>query len=213
MTHTAHLWLYFLLVSGVILLPGTDMTYVLASALTGGRRGGFAATAGIITGAAFHMCAAVLGLSLLLKLHPLAFKTLLLVGTAYIAWVGFNIARKAVVLRLHPDAPVRTPAVAFRQGVVANLLNPNAYLFTLAVIPQFMLPEYGPLWLQGVMMWCIGSFSEAVVYGAVTLLAAQIRRRLERDVASMVLVSRVIGLLLIVVAILGAVRTLFGLGS
>lgn len=211
MTHTAHLWLYFLLVFGVILTPGTDMTYVLASALTGGRRGGFAAVAGIITGAAFHMCAAVLGLSMLLKLYPTAFKALLLAGTAYIAWIGFNIARKAVVLRLHPDAPVRTHAVAFRQGVVANLLNPSAYLFTLAVIPQFMRPEYGPLWVQGVMLWSIGSVSELAVYGGVTLLAAQIRLRLEQDAKAMARVSRIVGVLLIVVGLIGATRTLMSL--
>jgi threonine/homoserine/homoserine lactone efflux protein len=210
-THYAHLWLYFVLVSGVILLPGTDMTYVLASALTGGRRGGFSAVAGIITGAAFHMGASVLGISVLLKLYPTAFKTLLLVGTAYIAWIGLNIIRKAIVLRLHPDAPVRTPAVAFRQGVVANLLNPNAYLFTLAVIPQFMQPGYGPLWIQGVVLWCIGSFSEAVVYGCVTLLAAKIRMRLESDAGAMMHVSRIVGILLIAMAFIGATRTLLGL--
>jgi threonine/homoserine/homoserine lactone efflux protein len=211
MTHTAHLWLYFVLVLGMILLPGTDMAYVLASALTGGRRGGFAATAGIITGAAFHMGAAVLGFSVLLRLYPLAFKVLLLAGTAYIAWIGFNIARKASVLKLHPDAPVRGPAVAFRQGVVANLLNPNAYLFTLAVIPQFMLPESGPSWSQGVVFWCIGSACELAVYGCVTLLAAQLRLRLESDAAAMQRVSRGVGVLLIVVALLGAMRTLLGL--
>ena len=212
MTHSAHLWLYFVLVSGVILLPGTDMTYVLASALTGGRRGGFAAVAGIITGAAFHMCAAVLGLSVLLKLYPAAFKALLLAGTAYIAWVGLNIAREAVVLRPHPEASVRPPAVAFRQGVVANLLNPNAYLFTLAVIPQFMLPAYGALWIQGVVLWGIGSFSEVVIYGCVTLLAAQIRLRLESDAKAMARASRVIGMLLIAVALIGAMHTLFDMG-
>lgn len=212
MTHYTHLWLYFVLVSGVILLPGTDMTYVLASALTGGRRGGFAAVAGIITGAAFHMCAAVLGLSVLLKLYPAAFKALLLAGTAYIAWVGFNIAREAVVLPLHPEASVRGPAVAFRQGVVANLLNPNAYLFTLAVIPQFMLPAYGPLWIQGVVLWGIGSVSELAVYGCVTLLAAQIRLRLESDAKAMARASRVIGMLLMAVALIGAMHTLFDMG-
>lgn len=211
MTPSANLWLYFLLVGSVILLPGTDMTYVLASALTGGRRGGFAATFGIITGAACHMCAAVLGLSVLLKLYPTAFKALLLAGTAFIAWIGINIVRKAMVLRLHPDAPVRTAATAYRQGAIANLLNPSAYLFTLAVIPQFMRAGYGPLWQQGVVLWCIGSFCELTVYGAVTLLAAQIRRRLESDAAAMARVSQVVGALLIVVAVLGATRTLLGL--
>ncbi|HSN16863.1 MAG TPA: LysE family translocator [Gammaproteobacteria bacterium] len=212
MAHTADLWLYFLLVGGVILLPGTDMTYVLASALTGGRRGGFAATFGIITGAVFHMGAAVLGLGMLLKLYPIAFKLLLLAGTAFIAWIGINIFRKAVVLRVHPDMPVRKPMAAYLQGAIANLLNPAAYLFTLAVIPQFMRPDYGPLWFQGMVLWCIGSCCELAVYGTVTLLAAQIRRRLERDAVAMVRVSRVVGLLLLSVAMLSAARTLRGLG-
>ncbi|MBP8225298.1 MAG: LysE family transporter [Acidovorax sp.] len=33
------LWLYFLAVLAVILLPGMDMAYVMASSLSGGRRG------------------------------------------------------------------------------------------------------------------------------------------------------------------------------
>src|SRR5882724_11463723 len=211
MSHFSHLWLYFLLVLGVILLPGTDMTYVLASALTGGRRGGLAAVAGIVTGAIFHMCGAVLGISLLLKLYPAAFKAMLLAGTAYIAWIGFNIIRKASGLRLHPGTAVRTPGAAFRQGVIANLLNPNAYLFTLAVIPQFLRPEYGPLWLQGTGLWCIGALCQVAVYGSVALLAADVRKRLEADPAAAVRVSRIVGALLVAIAIFGAIRTFSGM--
>jgi threonine/homoserine/homoserine lactone efflux protein len=208
MSHFSHLWLYFLLVFSVILLPGTDMTYVLASALTGGRRGGLAAVAGIVSGAVFHMCAAVLGISLLLKLYPVAFKALLLTGTAYIAWVGFNIIRKASALHLSPGTAVRTPGAAYRQGVIANLLNANAYLFTLAVIPQFLRPEYGPLWLQGAVLWCIGALCQITVYGSVALLAADVSKRLDADPAAAVRVARIVGGMLMMVAIFAAVRTL-----
>lgn len=205
MTHAAHLWLYFLLVFGIILLPGMDMAYALASALTGGRRAGLAAVAGIMTGAIFHMCAAVLGISVLLKLYPAAFKLLLLAGAAYLAWIGLNIIRKSSSLRLHPEMAVRPPGLAFRQGMVNNLLNANAYLFTLAVIPQFLRPEYGPLWLQGAVLWGIGALCQFVIYGSVALLASGVRTRLERDPTAVARIGRVVGGMLILAAAVAAV--------
>ena len=39
MNGSAYLWLYFLVVLGVIVLPGLDMAFVLVSALVGGRSG------------------------------------------------------------------------------------------------------------------------------------------------------------------------------
>lgn len=203
MSQSAALWIYFLLVFGVVLLPGMDMAYVLASALTGGRRGGLAAVAGIVSGAVFHMAAAVLGVSALLKYYPAAFNILLLAGAAYLAWIGSNIFRKAAELRLQPDATVRPPRIAFRQGVVNNLLNANAYIFTLAVIPQFLRPAYGPLWIQGAVLWSIGAACQLVVYGSVALLASLVRARLASSPGSGVMIGRVVGLTLI----LGAIYT------
>ena len=40
MTFAAHLWVFFGLVFGIILLPGLDMACVLACTLGGGRRAG-----------------------------------------------------------------------------------------------------------------------------------------------------------------------------
>lgn len=205
MSYAAHLWIYCLLVFGVILLPGMDMAYVLASALTGGRRGGLAAVAGIMTGAIFHMAAAVLGISVLLRLYPAAFKTLLLLGAGYIAWIGVDILRRSSVLHLHPGSVVRPPALAFRQGMVNNLLNANAYLFTLAVLPQFLRPMYGPLWMQGAVLWGIGALCQLAVYGSVALLASRLRAYLEGDPVAGTRIARAVGAMLILVAVFAAV--------
>lgn len=205
MSHTAHLWIYFILVFSVILTPGMDMAYVLASALTGGRRSGFAAVAGIVTAAALHMAAAVLGISVLLHLYPSAFKVMLLAGAAYIAGIGLSVFRRASMVRIDPEAAARPPRTAYRQGMLTNLLNPNAYLFTLAVIPQFLRPDYGPLWLQGTVLWCVGALCEVGIYGAVTLLAAKVRRLLEQDPAAAVRISRAVGVMLMLAAAVAAV--------
>jgi len=88
--------------------------------------------------------AAVLGISVVLRLYPSAFKLMLLAGAAYIAWIGVSIIRRASVVRIDPKAAARSPLTAYRQGMLSNLLNPTAYLFTLAVIPQFLRAGDGP---------------------------------------------------------------------
>ncbi|MGH8401202.1 MAG: LysE family transporter, partial [Gammaproteobacteria bacterium] len=80
MTHVAHLWLFFVLVFGIVILPGMDMAYVMGSALVGGTRTGLSAVTGIVAGAICHVTMAVLGISVLLKLIPGAFNVMLLAG-------------------------------------------------------------------------------------------------------------------------------------
>ncbi|MEZ0307134.1 MAG: LysE family translocator, partial [Ramlibacter sp.] len=68
MASQAHLWLFFLMVFGIIVLPGMDMAFVLASSLKGGRRAGLLAVAGIVAGGVCHVAGSALGIGLLLQL-------------------------------------------------------------------------------------------------------------------------------------------------
>lgn len=61
LTQTTHLWLYFALVAGIILLPGMDMAFVMASSLVDGRKAGAAAVAGIVAGGIIHVAMGALG--------------------------------------------------------------------------------------------------------------------------------------------------------
>ena len=54
MTYSDALWIYLVLLFGIIVVPGMDMLFVLANALTGGRRAGMAATGGIMVGGVAH---------------------------------------------------------------------------------------------------------------------------------------------------------------
>ena len=40
MTYAENLWLFFVLLSGIIIVPGMDMFFVIANSLTGGKRAG-----------------------------------------------------------------------------------------------------------------------------------------------------------------------------
>ena len=206
MADLRHLWLFFLLVFGVVLLPGMDMAYILGSALTGGRRAGLMALAGVMSGAVVHVTAGVLGISVLLKLYPAAFKFMLLAGALYIAWIGWSILKSVSVFKPGAALAVRSPWVTFRQGMLSCLMNPKAYLFMLAVFPQFLRPEYGPLWIQGVVMWFIIAVNQAGVYGGIALAADGVRHWLIQEPESALTVSRVVGAMLILAALFTAVE-------
>lgn len=206
MTHYAHLWLFFVLVFGVVLLPGMDMAYILGSALTGGRRAGLMALAGVMSGGVVHVVAGVLGISVLLKLYPAAFKFMLLVGACYIAWIGWSILKSASVFKPGGKLAVRPAWVTYRQGMLSCLMNPKAYLFMLAIFPQFLRAEYGALWIQGVVMWLIIAVNQAGVYGGIALAADGVRRWLAKEPESAVMVSRVVGVMLVLAAAFTAVE-------
>ena len=70
LAQTGHLWLYFVMVAGIIVLPGMDMAFVMASALVDGRRGGMAAVAGIVAGGVVHLLMGATGVGLVLLSAP-----------------------------------------------------------------------------------------------------------------------------------------------
>ena len=88
-------WLYFALVAGVIVLPGMDMAFVLGSSLTGGRRAGLAAVAGIVAGGILHVLMSAAGIGLLLASAPRLFNALLVAGALYAGWIGWTSWRDA----------------------------------------------------------------------------------------------------------------------
>ena len=50
MSYAQTLWLYTVLLFGIIIVPGMDMFFVMANGLAGGRIRGMAATFGVMLG-------------------------------------------------------------------------------------------------------------------------------------------------------------------
>lgn len=203
MTHYSQLWFFFVLVFGIIVTPGMDMAYIMGSALTGGLRSGFTALAGIMVAAVYHVGIGALGIGVLLKLLPAAFNALLLVGSLYIAWIGWSVLKGAATFDVGTEVNPQRTLATFRRGLLTSMLNPKAYLFTLAVYPQFIRPEYGSLVAQACMIWVIINITQLGVYGAVVLAAHGLRGWLAANPQSGVMVGRSVGIALV----LGAIYT------
>jgi threonine/homoserine/homoserine lactone efflux protein len=197
---TAHLWLFFAMVFGVILLPGLDMAFVLASSLVGGRSAGFAATAGIVAGGVCHVAMGALGIVALLQLFPAAFNVVLLAGAVYIAWIGVGLLRSRAAFGRPAAEGARSRAATFRRGLVTSLLNPKAYLFTFAVLPQFLKPEYGSIGGQAVVLWLIIAATQAAVYGAMAVAGDGVRGWFAQKPSANAWLARGVGMLLLATA-------------
>lgn len=204
MEQTAHLSLFFVMVLGIVVLPGLDMAFVMASALVGGRRSGLAATAGIIAGGFCHVALGALGIMAVLEIFPAAFNLVLLAGAAYVAYIGWSLLRSQGLGSPEQEPIARSQAATFRLGMVTNLLNPKAYLFMLAVFPQFIKKEYGPLWSQAIVLGLIIAACQAAIYGGMALGGDRVKAWLSTRPGAELNLARGVGAVLMLVSLVTA---------
>ena len=143
-------WTGFLSAAIVLnLAPGPDIAFILGQTVRGGRKTGFAAMAGIWTGAFGHVLMAAAGLSAILATSAMAFSVVKWVGAGYLIWLGIQALRSDgsgfIAEGIKGSAKLMP---IYRQGVVVALLNPKVAIFFLAFLPQFVTPDAGPVWAQ-----------------------------------------------------------------
>jgi threonine/homoserine/homoserine lactone efflux protein len=206
MTYAQNLWLFAVLVFGIIAVPGMDMFFVIANALTGGRARGLMATAGVMTGGVFHTIFAALFVGATTALPPYVFTAILIAGAAYMAWIGWTLVRSSITVSSLGSEGAGSMRQAFMQGFVTCVLNPKAYMFTLSVYPSFMLPSYGPVWSQALAMGLITVVTQAIIYGGLGLAAAKSRDFLTGFPGVTIWIGRVAGALFLIVAAATVVR-------
>ncbi len=207
MTYGESLSIFFLLLVGIIALPGMDMIFVVSHALTGGRKVGLYATAGMMSGGVCHAlfgAGAAYGAA---RLLPSLAGAMMVAGAAYMAWIGYGLLRSAVALdRLEGEPSPRRHAVVFAQALATCLLNPKAWLFAIAVYPQFMRPEFGPWPRQVLVMGALTALVQAAIYGGAALAAAEARHALLSRRGATIWLGRGAGAMLGAFALYGLAR-------
>ena len=161
------------------IVPGADMTFVIASAARGGRRDGITAALGIGGGAMVHVLAAMLGLSALLAASQTAFTLIKWLGAAYLLYIAMSLAfsRGGTETDAQPRRPLSGWRL-FRAAALVNILNPKVALFFLAFLPQFIDPNAQ---LPALQILCLGlwfDFAGTLVNCIVAIVAADAAARL-----------------------------------
>ena len=197
MSDIAQLGLFLVVVFGVIALPGLDMAFVLASSLRGGHGAGMAAVGGIMLGGVAHVAMGVLGVAAVLAVWPPLFNAVLLAGALYIGWIGWSLLRTREGVALPASAAPARGGPVFLQGMLTCLLNPKAYVFMLAIFPQFLHPERGHLWSQVAALGLITALTQGMVYGTIAIGALRAHRWLGSNPRASLAAARAVGAVLL----------------
>ena len=151
----ASLWLFFLALAVVFLLPGPDMILLLQTGARQGRGAALATAIGLGIARGCHVALAALGLAALFKAAPWTFEVVRLAGAAYLLWIGIQCLRSTLVPILNGGNVAQTQGQwreAVRRGLLTNLLNPKALLFCSVLLPQFIVADGAPVLTQFAML-------------------------------------------------------------
>lgn len=204
------LWIFFILVVGIIALPGSDMAFVIGNTLAGGRSLGLAAISGIVVGGMAHSVMAYLGIGLILQAVPGAFSVMLFVGAVYLAWLGSQLLKTVPGPRSAHSTTARSSLTTMGQGVITCLLNPKAYFFMFAIYPQFIQPEKGSFGMQVIILSMVIALVQIAIYGGSAWSMSKLTSRFSSGRTLEIKLSRAMGVFLIVIACLSVARGIWG---
>jgi threonine/homoserine/homoserine lactone efflux protein len=137
---------------GMVLTPGPNMIYLVSRTILQGRAAGFVSLAGVALGFVFYLLCAALGITAIVMAVPFAYDALRIAGAAYLLWLAWQAVR-APGTPFAPHALAHdSPARLFGMGFLTNLLNPKIAVLYLSLLPQFIDPAAGHVFLQSVML-------------------------------------------------------------
>lgn len=170
MTMPLHEWALF---AGAALLmvltPGPNMVYLISRSVCQGRRAGIISLFCVVAGFVVHMLAAAAGLTALFLAVPLAYELLKWAGALYLLWLAWQAVRPGARSPFEPrPLPADPPAKLFLMGFLTNLLNPKIAVFYLSILPQFVSPQHGSVFVQSLVL---GGTQIAVSFSVNLLIA------------------------------------------
>ncbi|MFT3758948.1 leucine efflux protein LeuE [Thauera sp.] len=174
----------------IVLLPGPNSLYVMATASRWGVAAGYRGAAGIFVGDTILMLLAVMGMASLLRATPGLFMIIKYAGAAYLAWVGVGLLRASVAAWRRGDesdaeAAPDYPAVdgsphPFRTALIISLMNPKAILFFVSFFIQFVDPAYAHPGLSFVILGVIVQICSVLYLSVLIFSGAKLAARFRR---------------------------------
>jgi len=171
---------YVAVVFGLFLIPGPAVLLVLARSMSGGRRVGVATGLGVACGDLIHTLMATLGLSAILMTSALAFDIVKYAGVAYLVYLGIRAFFERPEDLTLGQARAIGVGTAFRQAVLAEVLNPKTALFFLAFLPQFVRVEQGAVVGQFALLGLTFVVMSALFTAALALAAGSVAGWVQR---------------------------------
>ncbi|MGP1252905.1 MAG: LysE family transporter [Kiloniellales bacterium] len=172
--------------------PGPNLLVTVQASLAGGRSAGLSVVSGIMVASMMWAAGSLLGLTLLFALAPWLYGALMVVGGAYLIWMGLGLLRSAwQPPRLQTGGIAQARLRGWRgarQGLLVNLANAKSAAFYSSLFAVSVPPE-APGWLIAALVAAVG-LGAGLWYGSMSLLVtlppiAQLYRRAERGLTAL----------------------------
>jgi threonine/homoserine/homoserine lactone efflux protein len=168
----------------IILAPGPSVLFVIARAISWGRKVAIFTVAGNVTGSFVLSVFVAVGLGPILQRSELAYTGIQWAGGLYLMYLGVDAIKHRSVhaadMRKQGDSSP-TVARSIRDGFWVGSLNPKAIVFYAAVLPQFIDRERGSVTAQLILLGAIFSTLAFISDGTWGLLAGTARQWLATD--------------------------------
>ena len=136
--------------------PGPNMIYLISRSLSQGKKAGLISLLGIMCGFLFHILMVSFGLTAVFFAVPYAFVVVKFLGVAYLLYLAYKSVRsESKIFKTDSDMKQDTTWKLFNIGLLTNILNPKMAIFYLSFFPQFIKPEYGSIFSQGIQLGII----------------------------------------------------------
>jgi threonine/homoserine/homoserine lactone efflux protein len=134
-----HLYLAFVLATTVlILIPGPNVSLIVANSITYGTRFGLLTVAGTSAAMLPQLALTALGMTAVLGALATWFEWLRWLGVAYLIWLGVRQWRAPPVDLTRTRPQPRSARAIVVRGLLVSLTNPKTLLFYGAFFPQFI---------------------------------------------------------------------------
>lgn len=174
----------------IIIAPGPSVLFVIARAVSWGRKISVLTVAGNVTGSFVLSTLVALGVGPILQRWHIAYVAVQWGGGLYLIYLGIEAIRQRAVhaADMTNQGPV-APSIkkSIRDGFWVGVLNPKAIVFFAAVLPQFVDIHGGHVTSQLIFMglvFCVLAFisdgSWGLLAGTARAWLATDNRRLER---------------------------------
>lgn len=160
---------FALICLGMVLTPGPNMIYLVSRSICQGPMAGIVSLGGVALGFVVYMLLTAFGITVLLLAVPMAYEILKFCGALYLLWMAWQAVRPGGRSPFQVrDLPVDSPRKLFVMGFVTSLLNPKVAILYMSLLPQFVDPALGSVFVQSVVL----GFTQIVISVSVNALIA-----------------------------------------
>jgi threonine/homoserine/homoserine lactone efflux protein len=132
----------------IIVIPGPSVLFVIGRSIALGRRAGVLSVVGNALGTIPAVVAVALGVGAIVGSSIVALTIVKIAGALYLVWLGVQAIRHRHAAASVGDVAPGSTWRLLGQGFLVGLTNPKTIAFFVAVLPQFVATDAGPVWLQ-----------------------------------------------------------------